>query len=80
MDGKKEEEEDDKDVSEMNPTQRIHHLERSIGFLKQQHQEVLRCLHEEIEALKKENKGKELLLCIQQEIDGLKKKNLREST
>jgi hypothetical protein len=48
IDGKKEEEEEDKDVSDMNPTQRIHHLERSIGFLKQQHQEVLRCLHEEI--------------------------------
>lgn len=58
IDGKKEEEEEDKDVSDMNPTQRIHHLERSIGFLKQQHQEVLRCLHEEIEGLKKENKGK----------------------
>jgi hypothetical protein len=30
IDGKKEEEEEDKDVSDMNPTQRIHHLERSI--------------------------------------------------
>ena len=45
------------DLSELNPAQRIHHLERSIMFLKQQHTEVLKSLHEEIETLKKENKG-----------------------
>ena len=46
------------DLSELNPAQRIQYLERSIIFLKQQHAEVLRSLHEEIEGLKKENKGK----------------------
>ncbi|XP_063396071.1 coiled-coil domain-containing protein 74B-like isoform X2 [Mytilus trossulus] len=67
VDGKKDEEsEEDKDVMEMNPTQRIHHLERSIGFLKQQHQEVLRCLHEEIEALKKENKDLQFKIIMSQ--------------
>ena len=66
IDGKKEEEEEDKDVSDMNPTQRIHHLERSIGFLKQQHQEVLRCLHEEIEGLKKENKDLQFKIIMSQ--------------
>lgn len=52
-------EDDDKDieVTEMNPVQRIQYLERSILFLRQQHHEVLRCLHEEIDNLKKENKG-----------------------
>lgn len=45
------------DLSELNPAQRIHHLERSIMFLKQQHAEVLKSLHEEIDGLKKENKG-----------------------
>ena len=45
------------DLSELNPSQRIQYLERSIIFLKQQHSEVLRSLHEEIEGLKKENKG-----------------------
>ena len=45
------------DLSELNPSQRIQYLERSIIFLKQQHTEVLRSLHEEIEGLKKENKG-----------------------
>ncbi|XP_033747920.1 coiled-coil domain-containing protein 74A-like isoform X1 [Pecten maximus] len=51
-----EEEERDVDISELNPSQRIHHLERSIHFLRQQHQEVLKSLHDEIEVLKKENK------------------------
>ncbi|XP_069135505.1 coiled-coil domain-containing protein 74A-like isoform X2 [Argopecten irradians] len=57
-DGRKEgeEEERDVDISELNPSQRIHHLERSIMFLRQQHQEVLKSLHDEIEILKKENK------------------------
>ncbi|KAL4223629.1 Coiled coil protein 74 [Mactra antiquata] len=44
------------DLSELNPAQRIHHLERSILFLKQQHAEVLKSLHDEIDNLKKENK------------------------
>ena len=47
------------DLTELNPTQRIHHLERSILFLRQQHAEVLKSLHDEIDNLKKENKGKE---------------------
>ncbi|XP_021370444.1 coiled-coil domain-containing protein 74A-like isoform X2 [Mizuhopecten yessoensis] len=51
-----EEEERDVDISELNPSQRIHHLERSILFLRQQHQEILKSLHDEIEILKKENK------------------------
>ena len=41
----------------MNPTQRIQHLEKSLNFLRQQHQEVLANLHEEIDKLKRENKG-----------------------
>jgi hypothetical protein len=42
---------------DMNPSQRIQHLEKSIHFLRQQHFEILSSLHEEIEALKKDNKG-----------------------
>ena len=49
------------DLSELNPAQRIHHLERSIMFLKQQHAEVLKSLHEEIDNLKKENKGEYII-------------------
>lgn len=45
------------DLSELNPAQRIQHLERSIVFLKQQHHDVLNSLHGEIDVLKKENKG-----------------------
>jgi len=47
MIGKKEGEEDDKDVdvSELNSAQRIHHLERSIMFLRQQHQEEIGRAH-----------------------------------
>ncbi len=37
---------------------RFQHLERSIVFLQQQHQDVLQKLHLEIDALKRENKGK----------------------
>ena len=40
------------------PYRRIQHLERSLAFLKQQHCEFLHCLHEEIDQLKRENKGK----------------------
>ena len=51
--------EDDKelDLAGMNPGQRIQYLERSLMFLRQQHTDVLRALHEEVEGLKKENKG-----------------------
>ncbi|CAC5405896.1 unnamed protein product [Mytilus coruscus] len=53
VDGKKDEEnEEDKDVTEMNPTQRIHHLEK--------------CLHEEIEGLKKENKDLQFKIIMSQ--------------
>lgn len=45
------------DLQELDPKQRIQHLERNMMFLKQQHQEVLQSLHAEIEGLKKENKG-----------------------
>ena len=41
----------------MNPKVRVHHLERSVNFLRQQHQEILSQLHEEIDKLKRENKG-----------------------
>eukprot|EP00918_Siedleckia_nematoides_P097606 GHVU01213837.1.p1 GENE.GHVU01213837.1~~GHVU01213837.1.p1 ORF type:complete len:435 (+),score=53.92 GHVU01213837.1:564-1868(+) len=43
-------------VDNMNPGQRIQHLERSIMFLREQHHEVLTNLHEEIDKLKRENK------------------------
>ena len=43
--------------AEVNPNQRIQHLEKSIQFLQIQHQEVLVNLHDEIEKLKRENKG-----------------------
>lgn len=54
------------DLSELNPAQRIQYLERSIIFLKQQHTEVLRSLHEEIEGLKKENKDLQFKLIMSQ--------------
>ncbi len=41
----------------MNSSQKILHLERSIRFLQHQHSEVLANLHEEIDNLKRENKG-----------------------
>ena len=40
-----------------NPSVRIQHLEKSIHFLKNQHQEILGSLHEEIDKLKRDNKG-----------------------
>ena len=42
---------------DVNPNQRVQHLEKSIQFLQVQHQQVLVNLHEEIEKLKRENKG-----------------------
>ncbi|KAL8571534.1 hypothetical protein ACOMHN_056829 [Nucella lapillus] len=44
------------DVSGMNPAQRAQYLERSLLFLRQQHSDVLRALHSEVEELKRENK------------------------
>jgi hypothetical protein len=40
----------------MDPLQRLHHMERSMEFLKRQHHEVLFSLHQEIDDLKRENK------------------------
>ena len=40
------------------PASRIQQLEKNIIFLKQQHRETLQHLHEEIERLKNENRGK----------------------
>ena len=40
-----------------NPTVKIQYLERSIDFLRRQHQELLSSLHDEVDRLKKENKG-----------------------
>ncbi|XP_077995748.1 coiled-coil domain-containing protein 74B-like isoform X1 [Glandiceps talaboti] len=44
------------DSTDMDPLQRLHHLEKSLAFLKQQHQDILRSLHEEIDVLKRDNK------------------------
>lgn len=41
-----------------NPALTVQYLERSIKFLKSQHQDVLRNLHTEIEKLRSENKGR----------------------
>ncbi|XP_022340141.2 coiled-coil domain-containing protein 74B-like isoform X1 [Crassostrea virginica] len=54
------------DLLEMDPKQRIQHLERNMMFLKQQHQEVLQSLHAEIEALKKENKDLQFKIIMSQ--------------
>lgn len=43
--------------SDLSSVIRVDYLEKSIRFLKQQHDEVLRSLHFEIEKLRKENKG-----------------------
>ncbi|XP_052270342.1 coiled-coil domain-containing protein 74B-like [Dreissena polymorpha] len=53
-------------LSELNPTQRIQHLERSIIFLKQQHAEVLKSLHDEIDNLKTENKDLQFKIVMSQ--------------
>ncbi|XP_033628267.1 uncharacterized protein LOC117290813 [Asterias rubens] len=42
--------------SEVDPLQRVLHMERSMEFLKRQHHEVLFSLHQEIDDLKRENK------------------------
>ncbi|XP_064650782.1 coiled-coil domain-containing protein 74B-like isoform X1 [Lineus longissimus] len=51
---------------DMNPSQRIQHLEKSIHFLRQQHFEILSSLHEEIDALKKENKELQFKIIMKQ--------------
>ena len=40
------------------PTMKLRYLEKSIKFIQQQHNETLTCLHQEIESLKNENRGK----------------------
>lgn len=45
-----------------NPALRVEYLERSIRFLKSQHQEILASLHAEIEKLRNENKSMFALL------------------
>lgn len=74
-----EEEERMVDLSELNPAQRIHHLERSILFLKQQHQEVLRSLHEEIDNLKKENKDLQFKIVMSQKQQQLQQQQHHQS-
>ncbi|XP_048753462.2 coiled-coil domain-containing protein 74B-like isoform X1 [Ostrea edulis] len=54
------------DLQELDPKQRIQHLERNMMFLKQQHQEVLQSLHAEIEGLKKENKDLQFKIIMSQ--------------
>lgn len=43
--------------SKLSPGRRIEYLEKSIQFLKTQHQELLTSLHEEVDRLKRKNKG-----------------------
>ncbi|XP_059171894.1 uncharacterized protein LOC131952964 [Physella acuta] len=52
--------------SDLNPTQRIEYLERSLLFLRQQHAELLHSLHQEVEALKKENKDLQFKIVMSQ--------------
>ncbi|XP_067649420.1 coiled-coil domain-containing protein 74B-like [Haliotis asinina] len=51
---------------QLNPAQRAQYLERSLVFLKRQHQDVLRSLHEEIDALKRENKDLQFRIVMSQ--------------
>jgi len=44
-------------VSSSTSIHRVHHLEHSILFLQQQHDDTLTALHDEIERLKRENRG-----------------------
>ncbi|XP_072024374.1 coiled-coil domain-containing protein 74A-like [Amphiura filiformis] len=43
-------------TGDMDALQRVSHLEKSMAFLRRQHEEILISLHSEIEALKRENK------------------------
>lgn len=44
-------------LEDQNPAIRVEYLERSIKFLKAQHQDILSSLHAEIEKLRNDNKG-----------------------
>lgn len=44
-------------LDDQNPAIRVEYLERSIRFLKAQHQDILSSLHAEIDKLRNENKG-----------------------
>jgi len=44
-------------VSSSTSIHRVHHLEHAILFLQQQHDDTLTALHDEIERLKRENRG-----------------------
>lgn len=43
--------------TKLNPGRRIEYLEKSIQFLKAQHQELVTSLHEEVDSLQRKNKG-----------------------
>ncbi|XP_035691943.1 uncharacterized protein LOC118426556 isoform X1 [Branchiostoma floridae] len=43
-------------TGDMDANSRVQHLQKSMNFLKQQHGDVLKSLHDEIEGLKRENK------------------------
>ena len=47
--------------SKMNAPERIVYLEKSMAFIKAQHQELVNSLHEEVDRLKRKNKGKTIL-------------------
>lgn len=50
------------DPSTYDLTMKLRYLEKSIKFIQQQHNETLSSLHQEIENLKNENRGKFLLI------------------
>lgn len=68
LETRKDMEDEDKelDLSGMNPAQRIQYLERSLMFLRQQHTDVLRSLHDEVDGLKKENKDLQFKIVMSQ--------------
>ncbi|KAI0208833.1 hypothetical protein LSAT2_006449 [Lamellibrachia satsuma] len=53
-------------INNTNPVQRIEHLEKSLDFLRRQHQEVLANLHDEIDTLKRENKDLQFQIVMMQ--------------
>lgn len=63
-----EEEDKELDLAGMNPAQRIQYLERSLMFLRQQHTDVLRALHDEVDGLKKENKDLQFKIIMSQKV------------
>lgn len=85
--GNMEEEDKALDLTGMNPAQRVQYLERSLQFLRQQHAEILRALHEEVEGLKKENKDLQFKMVMSQKLQqqqqtehGTGDKNVEDST